>query len=75
MGHGVPGHGVPGHGAGAEEEQQEQEQDDTVVPQGLSTRQHRAQLRTHVTHDTNTEHDFPVGGSIKDSLPQPPMIF
>ena len=33
----------------------------------------RAQLRTHVTHDTNTEHDFPVGGSIKDSLPQPPI--
>ena len=23
----------------------------------------RAQLRTHVTHDTNTEHDFPVGGT------------
>ncbi len=25
----------------------------------------------HVTHDTNTEHDFPVGGSTKNSLPQP----
>ena len=30
----------------------------------------RAQLRTHVTHDTNTEHDFPVSGrTIKDLTP------
>ena len=58
--------------AGAQEQEQ---QDDTVVPQGLGTRQHRARLRTHVMHDTNTEHDFPVGGSINDSLPQPPIWF
>lgn len=29
-----------------------------------------AHLRTHITHDTNREHDFPMGGSDKDSLPQ-----
>jgi len=52
---------APGAGAQQQEEQQEQE-NDTVVPQGPGTRQHRAQLRTHVTDDTNTEHDFPVGG-------------
>ena len=27
-----------------------------------------------VTHDTNTEHDFPVGEIIMDSIPQPPMM-
>ena len=31
-----------------------------VRRKGQDPRMTRAQLRTHVTHDTNTEHDFPV---------------
>ncbi len=31
----------------------------------------RAQPRRHAKHDMNTEHDFPVVDSTKDSLPQP----
>lgn len=37
-------------------------------------RRRRAQLRTDVTHDTNTEHGFPAERSRKVSLPQRPKL-
>ena len=34
-----------------------------------------ARARTHARNaNTNTKHDFPVGGVTKDSPPQPPMF-
>ena len=40
-----------------QQQQQDTESGDTPISNEIA----HAQLRTHVTHNTNTEHDFPVG--------------
>ncbi len=65
-----PGH-HRGHGEEQQQQQQQQEEEeqDTDPAQGLGTPKHLAQSFAR-THDTNTEHDFPVSGrTIKDLTP------
>ena len=67
-----PGHKPGHHGTPKRQRRGPQQQQDKNPAQGPPPRITRAQLRTHVTHDTNTEHDFPVGaGALRCSLPQP----
>ena len=70
----LPGH-VRGHGE-EQEERRGEESRTRVRRKGQVTRMTRAQLRTHVTHDTNTEHDFPVSGrTIKNLTPPTSDVF
>ena len=66
-----PGHhrDTTGTPPGPRRGEQQQEQEDTDPAQGLGTPKHLAQSFAR-THDTNTEHDFPVSGrTIKDLTP------
>ena len=57
---------------GAEEEKKKKEHKD-MPRQHLDLASRRA--RTHARNaNTNTKHDFPVGGVTKDSPPQPPKL-
>ena len=51
---------------------EEEEEEDTGPAQGPGAGEN-SRTASHATHDTNTEHDFPVGGPSEDSLPQPPI--
>ena len=54
---------IPGHPVVCERPEK-----DIEAVQALAPRNQRAQLRTHVTHDTNMEHDFLAGSPTSDTL-------